>query len=49
MNQGMTLDQTVANVKLDKKYQDKDYLGEYYGTIEWSVKSIYNGKLSSIY
>lgn len=43
MNQGMTLDETVAFVKLDKKYQDKDYLGEYYGTVEWSVKSIYNG------
>lgn len=45
MNQGMTLEQTVTTVKLDKKYRDKDYLGEYYGTIEWSVKSIYNGYL----
>lgn len=43
MNQGMTIDQTVQQVKLAQKYQDKEYLGEYYGTVEWSVKSIYNG------
>ena len=43
MNQGMSLEETVKNVKLAPIYQDKEYLGEYYGTVEWSVKSIYNG------
>lgn len=43
INQGMTLDETVQAVKLDEIYQQKTYLGEYYGTVEWSVKSIYQG------
>ncbi|MFR7590637.1 MAG: alkyl sulfatase dimerization domain-containing protein [Longibaculum sp.] len=43
MAKGMTLDQTIQTVHLDEKYQSLDYLGEYYGTVEWSVKSIYNG------
>lgn len=43
IKQGMTIDETVQAVKLDEMYQQKAYLGEYYGTIEWSVKSIYNG------
>lgn len=43
INKGMTLEETVEQVKLPKKYSSLDYLGEYYGTVEWSVKSIYNG------
>lgn len=45
MNQGMTLDETVQTVKLPEKYSSKSYLGEYYGTVEWSVKSIFTGYL----
>lgn len=43
MNKGMTMSETVEQVKLPEEYRDKDYLGEYYGTVEWSVKSIYCG------
>lgn len=43
INQGMTLDETVERVKLPNQYSSLEYLGEYYGTVEWSVKSIYNG------
>lgn len=43
INKGMTLEETIEQVKLPEKYVSLDYLGEYYGTVEWSVKSIYNG------
>lgn len=43
MNKGMSVSETVEAVKLPKEYEDKEYLGEYYGTIEWSVRGIYNG------
>ncbi len=45
MDKGMSLSRTVKNVKLDKKYTDADFLGEFYGTLEWSVRSIYTGYL----
>jgi alkyl sulfatase BDS1-like metallo-beta-lactamase superfamily hydrolase len=45
MNRGMTMSETVDHVKLPPKFADKDYLGEYYGTVEWSVKSVYSGYL----
>lgn len=43
MNKGMSLDETVQAVKLPKELAELPYLGEYYGTVEWSVKSVYNG------
>lgn len=43
MNQGMSESQTVEAVKLPKQYQDLPYLGEFYGTVEWSVRGIYHG------
>ena len=43
MNKGMTISETTEQVKLPEKYLDKEYLGEFYGTVEWSVKSIYCG------
>lgn len=43
INKGMTLEETIEQVKLPEKYASLDYLGEYYGTVEWSVRSIYNG------
>lgn len=43
INKEMTLEETIEQVKLPEKYVSLDYLGEYYGTVEWSVKSIYNG------
>ena len=43
MNQGMSMSETVEQVKLPEAYLKKDYLGEFYGTVEWSVKGIYCG------
>ena len=45
MNQGMTPDELVDYVKLPQKYADKDYLKEYYGNVEWAVRSIFAGTL----
>lgn len=35
--------QTVEAVKLPEQYMDKPYLGEFYGTVEWTVRAIYCG------
>lgn len=43
MNQGLTPDQLVEVVKLPSHLAELDYLREYYGNIEWSVRSIFNG------
>lgn len=43
MNQGMTESETVEAVKLPEEYENLPYLGEFYGTAEWSVRSIYHG------
>lgn len=43
MNRGLSESETVQAVRLPPEYQDKPYLGEYYGTVEWSVRSIYTG------
>ena len=45
MNKGMTPDELVDYVKLPQKYADKDYLREYYGNVEWAVRSIFAGTL----
>ncbi|MEG0367048.1 MAG: alkyl/aryl-sulfatase [Coprobacillus sp.] len=43
MNKGYTMSQTVESVKLPDEYAQCGYLGEYYGTVEWTVKGIYTG------
>ncbi|VGO22588.1 alkyl sulfatase dimerization domain-containing protein [Pontiella sulfatireligans] len=45
MNQGMTPDELVDYVKLPRKYSKKDSLKEYYGNVEWAVRSIFAGTL----
>lgn len=45
MNKGMTPDQLVAYVKLPKHLADLPYLTEYYGRVDWAVRSIFNGYL----
>lgn len=45
MNKGMTPDELVEYVKLPQKYADKDYLRNYYGNIQWAVRSIFAGTL----
>lgn len=43
MNQGMNLSSTLQAVTLSEELRNKEYLAEYYGTIEWTVKGIYQG------
>jgi len=45
MNKGMTPDELVDYVKLPKRFADNDHLGEYYGNVEWAVRSIFAGHL----
>ncbi|CAM3800524.1 alkyl sulfatase dimerization domain-containing protein [Parendozoicomonas haliclonae] len=45
MNQGLTEDQLVEAVKLPEPMVSHPYLQELYGTVEWSVRSIFNGYL----
>ena len=45
MNEGLTPDQLVERVKLPEELAELPYLQEYYGTVEWSVRSVYTGYL----
>jgi alkyl sulfatase BDS1-like metallo-beta-lactamase superfamily hydrolase len=42
MNKGMSMDECVQTVKLPESMQTKD-LQEFYGMVEWAVKSVYTG------
>ncbi|WP_421934073.1 alkyl sulfatase dimerization domain-containing protein [Phenylobacterium sp.] len=43
MNQGLTPDEIVEKVKLPARLAANPYLFEHYGTVEWSVRSIFAG------
>lgn len=43
MNKGMSESETVSAVVLPQIWADLPYLGEFYGTVEWSVRSVYHG------
>lgn len=45
MNKGLTPDELVDHVKLPERFQDKDYLREYYGNVQWAVRQIFNAHL----
>lgn len=45
INKGLTQDELAETVKLPKHLAVKPYLREYYGTVAWSVRNIYNGYL----
>ncbi|WP_095210187.1 alkyl sulfatase dimerization domain-containing protein [Endozoicomonas ascidiicola] len=45
MNLGMTEDQLVEYVQLPDSLVDHPFLLELYGTVEWSVRNIFNGYL----
>lgn len=45
INRGMTPDELVGYVDLPEHLEDLDYLREYYGNIEWSVRAIFTGYL----
>jgi alkyl sulfatase BDS1-like metallo-beta-lactamase superfamily hydrolase len=45
INKGLGPDELAEKVKLPQHLAEKPYLREYYGTVAWSVKNIYNGYL----
>ena len=45
MNQGLYPDEIADQIQLPKNISDSPYLYEFYGTVRWSVKSIFNGYL----
>ena len=45
MNEGYYPDQIVEMIKLPQEIADSPFLKEFYGTVRWSVKSIFNGYL----
>lgn len=45
INQGYTVDEIVERVKLPTHLAAQPYLHEYYGTVEWSVRAIFDGYL----
>ena len=45
MNQGLYPDEIAEEIELPKNIADSPYLYEFYGTVRWSVKSIFNGYL----
>ena len=45
MNQGLYPDEIADAIELPKNIADSPYLYEFYGTVRWSVKSIFNGYL----
>ena len=45
MNQGMHPEEIIENIELPSAVASSPYLQEFYGTVRWSVKSIFNGYL----
>lgn len=45
MNKGLTVDELASSLKLPENLAELAYLGEFYGTVGWTVRSIYNGYL----
>ena len=45
MSQGKTMDQLAWEIKLPQHWAQLPYLQEFYGTVEWTVRSIYTGYL----
>lgn len=43
INRGLTQDETAAEVSLPEQYRKLPYLQEYYGTVQWSVRAVYQG------
>ena len=45
MSAGKTMDQLACEIKLPQHWAELPYLQEFYGTVEWTVRSIYTGYL----
>ena len=49
MNQGLTPDELVERIELPPHLRDHPWLRELYGTVEWSVRSVFAAPRKSIY
>lgn len=45
MNMGLTPDQLAETIRLPPHLEASPYLKEFYGTVEWSVRSVFDGYL----
>jgi alkyl sulfatase BDS1-like metallo-beta-lactamase superfamily hydrolase len=45
MNQGLGPEELVETVQLPERLQGKPHLGQFYGTVPWSVRAIYAGNV----
>lgn len=45
INRGLTPDELVASIKLPPHLAESPYLQEFYGTVEWSLRSVFSGNL----
>ena len=45
MNRGLTPNEIVEKVKLPRHLKDSPFLQEFYGQVDWSVRSVFNGYL----
>lgn len=45
MNQGLTPDEIVEKVALPPHLAESPFLQEFYGTVDWSVRSVFSGNL----
>lgn len=45
INKGLSPDELAETIRLPPHLAEKPYLREYYGTVAWSVRNIYNGTL----
>ncbi len=43
MNQGQTPDQLVQSIRLPADLADSPYLQEFYGTVPWGIRAVFNG------
>jgi len=43
MNKGMTADQLAASISLPDELAESPYLQEFYGSLEWGVRSVFSG------
>lgn len=45
MNQGKSADELAAEIRLPQEYAALPYLGEYYGSVDWTVRAVYTAYL----
>ena len=43
MNKGFTADEIIESIQLPEELAESPYLVEFYGTVRYSIRSIFNG------